>query len=116
MPDARCRLLDATYRNPTGNRHPGTGNLYSLLKVSTGFASAARIAWKEIVPIATTTAAALAATKNHQLIVILEAKASSQSVIRYAATGIAIATPINTSLTKSVDNIVAMLITEAPST
>ena len=89
---------------------------HSVLKLLTGFALAAFIAWKLIVAKAITTASNPAAKNIHQLILIRYAKSFNQLCIMYDATGVAITRDIKTSFTKSFESINTMFDTDAPST
>src|ERR1700722_371915 len=89
---------------------------YSVLKLFTGFATAAFIAWKLIVTNATITASIPANAKIHQLIFILYAKFCNQLFITNHASGEAITNEMKMSLIKSFDKRKTILLTDAPST
>src|SRR4030095_5622544 len=90
--------------------------LYSVRKDFTGFATAALIAWKLIVPKAIMTASNPAATNIHQLMLIRYAKSCSQLCIIHQAMGDAMTKAIATSLMKSFESSVTIFDTDAPST
>src|SRR6185369_17520919 len=91
-------------------------NHYSVLKLFTGFAIAAFIAWKLTVSNATSNAAAPAIANSHQLMLILYEKSCSHLCITYHAIGNAMTLAMITSFTKSFDNSRSIFDTEAPNT
>ena len=90
--------------------------VYSVLKLFTGFATAALKAWKLMVITAINMASNPDMAKIHQLISVLYAKSASHLCIKYQATGAAIKNDINTSFKNSFDNRLMMFDTEAPIT
>ncbi len=88
---------------------------YSVLKLFTGFAIAAFIAWKLIVASAIMTAKNPAAKNNHQLILMRYAKSCSHLCMINHASGDAITKATITSLIKSLDRSMMIFDTEAPS-
>ena len=94
----------------------GTGADYSVLKLFTGFAIAARIAWKLIVIKAMIKEEMPAITNTHTLILILYAKSCSQLCMIHQVTGTAMMNAIKTSFKKSFDKIKSKFCTEAPIT
>src|SRR5688572_10583037 len=89
---------------------------HSVLKLFTGLAIAAFIAWKLIVSSAIKTAKHPAAKNTHQLILMWYAKSCSQLFIAHHATGKATRADIITSFRKSLDSIETILVTLAPKT
>src|SRR5690606_31870239 len=89
---------------------------YSSLKLSTGFAAAARMACQLTVSNAITTAAKPATANIHHWMSMRYAKSSSHLSIAHQAMGEAMTTATNTSLTKSIDSIDTISDTDAPST
>src|SRR5687768_18608943 len=89
---------------------------YSLLKLFTGLAIAALIAWKLTVIKATSKAAKPAIKNIHQLILILYAKPCSQLCITHHAIGKATILASITSFIKSLDTSISILDIEAPNT
>src|SRR5438045_3628051 len=87
---------------------------YSVLKLFTGFATAAFIAWKLIVSRAMLKAAMAAIPKTHQLIATLYGKSCNHLLIANHATGKAISAAINTGFKKFSESIVVIFITLAP--
>src|SRR5207249_570037 len=103
------------HKSPPAYRQPGSP-FYSVLKLFTGLATAALIAWKLIVNNAIKTASNPAPKNIHQLMLILYAKSCSQLCIMYHATGEAIRNAMTTSLIKSFERSATIFVTEAPST
>jgi hypothetical protein len=89
---------------------------YSLLKLFTGLAIAAFIAWKLMVANAINNANAPAIKNIHQLIFILYAKFCNHLSMISHANGEAMNNAIATSFRKSFENKITMLATLAPST
>src|SRR6185503_1027119 len=89
---------------------------YSVRSDFTGLAIAAFNALRPTVANATNKANAPAMTNTHQYIFVRYAKSFNQLFIIHQATGIARTDAINTSLTKTFDNIVTSPVTEAPTT
>ena len=90
--------------------------VYSVLKLFTGFASAAFIAWKLIVIKAINKAAAVVITNTVQLIGIRYAKSCSHLCITNQAIGEATKIETAISFKKSLESKLTMLVTLAPST
>ena len=89
---------------------------HSLLKLFTGFATAALIAWKLMVNNAINTAVTPATKNIHQFILIRYAKSFSHSCMKYQASGAAMIKERNTNFKKSIDNKLTIFETEAPMT
>src|SRR6476660_7749037 len=92
------------------------GIFYSVLKLFTGFDIAAFIALKLTVTNATRRAATPAIKNTHQLIEILYSKFCSHLFIAHHATGNATRADIIMSFKKSLDNMLTIALTDAPST
>ncbi|MEJ7829990.1 MAG: hypothetical protein WKF91_17405 [Segetibacter sp.] len=90
--------------------------VYSVLKLLTGLAIAAFIAWKLTVITAISKASNPAVANTHQEIFILYAKPSSHLLIAHHAIGVAITIATHTSFIKSLDNNCTMLPIDAPKT
>jgi hypothetical protein len=88
---------------------------YSLLKLSTGFPTAAFTAWKAIVTNAITTATIAATTNTHHSILILYEKSCNHRWVAYHASGVAMIMPTTTNAIKSRDNKETILVILAPS-
>src|SRR6266545_3074937 len=86
--------------------------LYSVLKLFTGFAIAAFIAWKLTVIKATAIAKIPVAANTPHSTLIRYANDCSQLFIKYHATGDAINNAIAISFRKSLDKSVTILLTE----
>src|SRR5512140_2558775 len=91
-------------------------HIYSVLKLLTGLAKAAFIAWKLIVNKATRAADNAAAAKTHQLRLILYSKFFSHTCMPHHATGNASRDAINTSFKKSFDSMATIFPALAPNT
>ncbi len=89
---------------------------YSSRKLSTGFATAARMACQLTVSNAMTTATTPANANIHHWISIRYTKSSSHLFIAHQATGEAMKMAKHTNCTKSFESRVTMPATEAPST
>ena len=96
--------------------YPNHGSYYSVLKLFTGFAIAALIAWKLIVATAIITASKPVAINIHALILVRYAKSLSQLFVAYHAMGEARINAITTSLIKSFESNNTRLETDAPNT
>src|SRR6266487_1930819 len=91
-------------------------NFYSVLKLFTGLAIAAFIAWKLTVINAIATDIKPAIANTHQSILTRYEYDASQLFITHHATGDEITNEIRTSFRKSFDNNAVILCTLAPST
>ena len=89
---------------------------YSVLKLFTGFAIAALIAWKLTVNNAINITNNPADANSHQLNVIRYGKFCNHLFAAIYASGDAIIKAITTSFIKSVERVVTILFTDAPST
>src|ERR1700694_2098683 len=89
---------------------------HSVLKLFTGFAIAAFIAWKLTVSKAINKAPIPATPKTHQLMVIRYAKLCNHLFITHQATGNAMHDAMNTSFKNSFESICVTCVTLAPST
>src|ERR1700730_804228 len=97
------------------NPKPETRN-YSVLKLFTGLATAALIAWKLTVSTAMQRAIAAVIRNTSQPIFVRYAKSRSHLLITHQATGDAITIDIATSFKKSFDKSVTIPATLAPKT
>ena len=98
-------------------QHTSSAFIYhSVLKLFTGFASAALIAWKLTVNTAIASAIAVVITKTCQPIFVRYAKSCNHLFIANQATGDAIRIAMATNFKNSFDNNETMLPTLAPNT
>ena len=97
-------------------RQAGRGADHSVLKLFTGFAIAALIAWKLIVINAISAAINPAIANTHHGMLILYAKSCNQLCITHQVTGTASRNEIPTRVIKSFDKMNSTFCTDAPNT